>query len=174
MRALIALTGHEIDHDIAAAAARVLDPARDQILAIHVVHPREVEGTPDRSRIVTTGASTGALPPRVMPALAEDATQAVQRMEDELRDHVEELKRTYLENFTVDFDVIVSDDPADAIVKAVEEHGIGGLAMGTRSKRSRFAAAVLGSAAEEVVRRVSVPVLIVKEGTVASGRPPTS
>jgi nucleotide-binding universal stress UspA family protein len=95
-------------------------------------------------------------------------------MEDELRDHVEELKRTYLENFTVDFDVIVSDDPADAIVKAVEEHGIGGLAMGTRSKRSRFAAAVLGSAAEEVVRRVSVPVLIVKEGTVASGRPPTS
>jgi len=57
--------------------------------------------------------------------------------------------------------------PADAIVSAIQELGIGGVAMGTRGKRSRFAKALLGSCAEDVVRRSNVPVLIVKEGTVA-------
>ncbi len=169
MRALIALTGHEIDRDIAAATARVLDPARDQILAIHVVHPREVESTVNTGRIgAITGRAGDGLrvsPELAEPSLAENTGQAVQRVEDEMRDHIEELKTEYLGAFTVDFDVIINKDPADAIVEIVETEGIGGVAMGTRGKRSRFASALLGSCAEDVVRRVNSPVLIVKENT---------
>lgn len=171
MRALIALTGHEIDRDIAAAAARVLDPARDQILALHVVHPREVESTVDTGRVgALAGRAADGLrisPELSEPALAENTGQAVQRLEDEMRDHIEELKRDFLGGFTVEFDVVIDKDPADAIVGVVEAQGIGGIAMGTRGKRSRFASALLGSCAEDVVRRVDAPVLIVKEGTTA-------
>lgn len=168
MRALIALTGHEIDRDIAAATARVLDPKRDQILAVHVVHPREVESTINTGRV---GAVTGLGVSQQMaePSLAEDTGQAVQRLEDEMRDHIEELKTNFLSEFTVDFDIIIDKDPADAIVEVVKSEAIGGIAMGTRGKRSRFSSALLGSCAQDVVRRVDPPVLIVKEGTASLG-----
>lgn len=173
MRALMALTGHGIDRDIAAATARVLDPTRDQILAVHVVHPREVEGTVDPGRVGALAGRAGlglrATPEMAEPSLAEDAGQAVQRVEDEMRDHIEALKTEFLGDFSVEFDVIIDKDPADAIVEIVEKEGIGGVAMGTRGKRSRFSAALLGSCAEDVVRRVQAPVLIVKEGTTALG-----
>lgn len=171
MRALIALTGHEIDNDIAAATARVLDPARDQIIAMHVVHPRELNVTADRGRSlgVSGRAADGLTVSRELaePVLAEDTVQATERLEGEFHDHVQVLKRDYLSAFSVEEDVRVNSDPAEAIRVAVTELGIGGVAMGTRSKRSRFARALLGSAAEGVVRHVNVPVLIVKEGTVA-------
>jgi nucleotide-binding universal stress UspA family protein len=171
MRALIALTGHEIDNDIAAAAARVLDPARDQILALHVVHPKEIEATGDPGRIgaIAGQAADGLRVSQQLsePALAENAGQAVERIEAEMHDHIEELKLQYLKDFTVEFDVMIEKDPANAIAEAVSAQGIGGVAMGTRSKRSRFSRALLGSVAQEVVRHVQVPVLIVKEGTVA-------
>lgn len=171
MRALIALTGHEIDNDIAAAAARVLDPSRDQILALHVVHPKEIEATADSGRVgaIAGQAADGLRVSQQLaePALAESAGQAVQRIEAEMKDHVEELKLTYLKDFAVEFDVIIEKNPADAITEIVSTQGIGGVAMGTREKRSRFSRALLGSVAQDVVRNVQVPVLIVKEGTVA-------
>lgn len=171
MRALIALTGHEIDEDIAAAAARVLDPARDQIVALHVIHPRELNVTADRARTLgVSGRAADGLrvsPQMAEPALAENTVQATERLEGEFHDHVEVLKHRYLSTFTIDEEVRVSSDPAEAIEQAVKELGIGGVAMGTRSKRSRFARALLGSCAEGVVRHVDVPVLVVKEGTVA-------
>ena len=171
MRALIALTGHDIDNDIAAAAARVLDPARDQIIAMHVVHPRELNVTADRGRSlgISGRAADGLTVSRELaePVLAEDTVQATARLEGEFHDHVQALKHAHLTAFTVEEEVRVNSDPAEAIEAAVKELGIGGVAMGTRSKRSRFARALLGSAAEGVIRNVNVPVLIVKEGTVA-------
>jgi nucleotide-binding universal stress UspA family protein len=175
MRALMALTGHEIDRDIAAATARVLDPARDQILALHVVHPREVEVTVTSGQIGSMAGRAGeglrASPELAEPSLAENTGQAVQRVEDEMRDHIEELKRDFLGGFEVNFDVVINKDPADAIVEIAEEQRIGGIAMGTRGKRSRFASALLGSCAADVVRRADAPVLIVKEGTASLGEP---
>jgi nucleotide-binding universal stress UspA family protein len=88
-----------------------------------------------------------------------------------MRDHIEELKRDYLAAFEVDFDVIINKDPADAIVEIAQLQRVGGIAMGTRGKRSRFATALLGSCAADVVRRVDAPVLIVKEGTAAAREP---
>jgi len=171
MRALIALTGHEIDNDIAAAAARVLDPARDQIVALHVIHPRELNVTADRGRSlgVSGRAADGLHVSQQMaePPLAENSVQAAERLEGEFHDHVEILRHQYLSAFTVEEEVRVHDDPAEAIEAAVKDLGIGGVAMGTRSKRSRFARALLGSCAEGVMRHVDVPVLVVKEGTVA-------
>lgn len=171
MLALMALTGHEIDRDIAAAAARVLDPKRDQIVAVHVVHPREVQSTVNTGRLavmdISLSSSVRASGQRPEPSFAEDSGQAVQRLEDEMRDHIEELKQDFLSDFSVEFDVIIEKDPADAIVEAAEQRAAGGIVMGTRGKRSRFSSALLGSCAADVVRRSDAPVLIVKEGTVA-------
>ena len=170
MLALMALTGHEIDHDIAAATARVLDSARDQILAVHVVHPREVEATANRGSALhrqTLDEGSPVIREFADPVLAEDAGQAVQRVEDEVHDHVKDLQSAHLSDFTVDYEVIIDKDPAGAIIAAVEERAIGGVVMGTRGKRSRFSSAVLGSCAESVIRGTMAPVLIVKEGAVA-------
>lgn len=169
MRVLLALTGHEIDRDIAAAAAQMLEPTRDQILAVHVVYPREVESTVDvgsghRPALGDEGVPVGGK--LIDPVVVEDSGQASQRVEDEMRDHVEALKRDFLGDFTVDIDVIVDEDPADAIVAVVEDQAIDSVVMGTRRNRSRFTSAVLGSCAEAVVRRAVAPVLIVKEGNV--------
>jgi nucleotide-binding universal stress UspA family protein len=91
----------------------------------------------------------------------------VQRLEDEMRDHIDELKHDFLRNFTVEFDVIIEKEPTDAIVEAAEQRTVGGIVMGTRGKRSRFSSALLGSCSSDVVLRSDTPVLIVKEGTVA-------
>ena len=64
--------------------------------------------------------------------------------------------------------VEISDDPADAIVTSVADHGIEGLAMGTRADRGRLSSAVFGSISETVIRRTNVPVLVVKRGGAGS------
>jgi len=64
--------------------------------------------------------------------------------------------------------VEISDDPADAIATFVADHGIEGLAMGTRTGRGRLSSAVFGSVSETVIRRTNVPVLVVKRGGAGS------
>lgn len=169
MRILIALTGDEIDDDIAATAARMLDPQRDQIVAIHVAHPREARATYGHVEATDTaarGADLSAMSSDRAPAgPTEGAEQAVERLVAELRDHVKLLSSKHLSGFSVEQDLVINDDAADAIVAAVDQHSIDAITMGTRSKRSRLASAILGSEAEKVIRQASVPVTIVKEGS---------
>lgn len=172
MRILIALTGHEIDDDIAATAAQMFDAERDQLVAIHVAHPREARATYDHVESTDTaarGADLTAMSGDRAPAgPTEGAEQAVERLGAEFRDHVKLLTSKFLSGFTIEQDLVINDDPADAIVDAVGQHSIDAITMGTRSKRSRLASALLGSEAEKVIRRASVPVTIVKEGSAAT------
>lgn len=46
MRAVVALDGSELDHDIAAAAAFVLHAGRDRVSLLMVVSPGEFDETP--------------------------------------------------------------------------------------------------------------------------------
>ncbi len=172
MRILIALTGHEIDDDIAATAAQMFDAGRDQIVAVHVAHPREARATYERVESTDTaarGADLSAMSSdRPLAGPTEGAEQAVERLGAEFRDHLNSITTKHLSGFTIEQDLIINDDPADAIIEAVGTHSIDAIAMGTRSKRSRLASALLGSEAEKVIRHVSVPVTIVKEGTAAA------
>lgn len=169
MRILIALTGHEIDNDIAATAAQMFDPSRDQIVAVHIAHPREARATYERVESTDTaarGADLSAMSSdRAIAGPAEGAEQAVERLGAEFRDHVKLVTTKFLSDFTVEQDLVIDDDAADGIINAVGQHSIDAITMGTRSKRSRLASALLGSEAEKVIRNVSVPVTIVKEGT---------
>jgi nucleotide-binding universal stress UspA family protein len=169
MRILIALTGHEIDDDIAATVARMYQPERDQVIAVHVAHPREARATYERVEATDTAARSADLSTMtndpVIAAPTEGAEQAGERLEAEFGDHVSLLKSKLLADFTVEHELLVDDDAADAIAKAVDEKSVDAIVMGTRSKRSRLASALLGSEAEKVLRRVDVPVTVVKEGS---------
>jgi len=172
MRILIALTGDEIDHDIAATVAQMFDAERDRVMAVHVAHPREARATYERVESTDTaarGADLSAMSSDRPPTgPAEGAEQAIERLGSEFADHLKMISHQRLAGFTVEHDLVISDDPAEAIVEAVTRYSIDAITMGTRSKRSRLTSALLGSAAEKVIRDVSVPVTVVKEGTVAA------
>ncbi len=56
---------------------------------------------------------------------------------------------------------VISDDPADGIVRLARERGCGLIVMGTRGMGA-FASAVLGSVASKVIHIAEVPVTLVK------------
>ena len=172
MRVLIALTGHEIDDDIAATAARMFDAGRDQLIAVHVAHPRETRATYERIEATDTaarGADLDAMSSdRALAGPTEGAEQAIERLNAEFRDHVKLSITKFLSGFTVEQDLLINGSVSGAIAEAVERHSIDAIVMGTRSKRSRLASALLGSDAEQVIREVQVPVTVVKEGTAAT------
>lgn len=168
---MVALDGSETDHDIAAAAAFVLHAERDQVSLLMVVSTEEIEETP-----VGTGGGSFVPTPQGLPGgvtlpstetetvAAEGRDQAVARVRAEHIAYLSSIGAQHLGEFEYESYVEVSDDPADAIVKFVEEQGIEGLAMGTRTGRSRLGSAVFGSVSETVIRRTNVPVLVVKHG----------
>lgn len=173
MRALIALSGEPVDEDLAAAAARVLDPARDQIIALHVIRPGEthstyarIEATDTAARYADPAAQTLDRPLR---APAEGSEQAVERLHAAFEGHVSGLASRFLDGFSVDIQVRIADDAADAILAVADELDVQGIGIGARTGQSRVGAALLGSAAAEVMRRAQVPVLVVKQGTIANG-----
>jgi len=172
MRILIALTGQDIDEDIAATAGRMADPGRDQIVAVHVAHPREtrstyenVESTDTAARGADLSTMTGDRP---ISGPAEGAEQATERLQAEFNDHVKLLAGRHLSGFTLEQELIVDSDVANGIVSAVKRHAIDAVTMGNRSSRSRLAAALLGNEVEKVLRNVSIPVTVVKEGSASS------
>lgn len=178
MRAMIALDGGPADHDIVAAAAFVLKMTRDQVSLLMVVHPREVEETPAAtaaSSFVPTplGTPTGVPLPRPSPLrhTAEDRDQAVERVHADRIAYLDSLGARHLGEFEFDVRIEIDEDPAATIVRFIEQHGIEGMAMGTRGGRSRLGSALFGSVSEEVIRRVDIPVLVVKEGTFGGGAP---
>jgi nucleotide-binding universal stress UspA family protein len=170
MLAVVALDGGSSDRDVVAAAAFVLHPDRDEVRLLTVLDESEVEETRGGARISATlpQATSGGRPLPIAQAgapVAEGRDQAIARVRS---DHI-----TYLEGLApllgaIPYKCVVEiGDPAEKIVELAKELDAGGIAMGTRSKRSRLRSAVFGSVAEEVVRTSPVPVLVVKEGIAA-------
>ncbi|MDA0351652.1 MAG: universal stress protein [Chloroflexi bacterium] len=136
MRILIALTGHDIDEDIAAAAARMFGAAGNQIIAVHVAHPRDARSTYERLESTDTaarGADLSAMTSdRSLAGPTEGAEQAVARLQSEFADHVELLTSKYLAGFEVERHLVVNTSAADAIVDAVSSYSIDAVTMGSR------------------------------------------
>ena len=174
MRAVVALDGSELDHDIAAAAAFVLHAGRDRVSLLMVVSPGELDETPvgtGGGSFVPTPQSTASgvpLPSTETPTpTAEGRDQAVARVRTERSAYLNSIGAQHLGDLPYEAHVEIADDPAEAIVRFVAEQGIEGLAMGTRTGRGRLGSALFGSVSETVIRRTNVPVLVVKRGGAA-------
>jgi nucleotide-binding universal stress UspA family protein len=171
MRAMLALDGGATDHDIAAAAAFVLVASRDQAILLTVVHPDRIYETPAElgtGRVGDPQATAGGhtLPVAAPPSrAAEGRDQAIARVYAEREAYLNSIGARYLGDIRFEAHVEVAADAAQAILSAIDRAGIQGLAMGTRSERSRLGSALFGSVSEEVIRRASIPVLVAKQGT---------
>jgi nucleotide-binding universal stress UspA family protein len=171
MLAVVALDGGATDRDVVAAAARVLSSDRDEVRLLTVIDPSEVQETRGGTRLSGTlpQATTGGQPlpiDRPLAPAVEGRDQVVARVHGERITYLEGLAASLLGELRYRC-VVEVGSPAEKIVELAEALGAGGIAMGTRSQRSRLGSAVFGSVAEQVVRQASVPVLVVKEGTAA-------
>lgn len=82
--------------------------------------------------------------------------------EDRLRDvrpHLQEQAAAFANDVTVSLDAVVSGDVAGEIAEYAKRNGVGLIALSTHG-RTGFRHLALGSVAEAVVRRSSVPVLV--------------
>ena len=171
MRVLVSLDGKQ-DEAICAVAAYLCEAGRDSVVLFTVVHPDEAKGTlagavgRPAQRVTDTGMLLNI--PSVTPPAAEARDQAVQRVVDGRSAVLRGLGERYFSHVPVDVRVDIAADPADAILEAAREERVNGMAVGAR-EQSGLAAAILGSVAQDLVRRSPVPVLVIREGMTPGG-----
>jgi len=90
-------------------------------------------------------------PPLTEPAPADDVEEALARLE--------ERRGAYGDGVEMKVEVVSGSDVAAAITEYAEKHAVDLVAVATHG-RTGFRHLVLGSVAEAVVRRSSVPVLV--------------
>ncbi len=170
MRILVAIDRGPASEEVAAAVAH-LTTAADEIHLLTIVHPKEVSETVPR-----TGGLTRSVPMRVPTGTgglinaemairvpAEDGSQAVLRVKAAHAAYLHELASRLLPDVESHVHVEVDEHPATAILRRIVDVEAHGVAIGTRD-RGTVKRALLGSVAEEVMRKAPVPVLIVREG----------
>jgi len=110
-------------------------------------------------RVVTEGALSThpVLPRRGVEAGSRTQRATVQATVDL------EAERLRARGLKVQPQVVVNDDPADAILRHAAEHDIDLIAMATRS-RGGLERLLLGSVADRVVRQAGIPVLLWNPG----------
>jgi nucleotide-binding universal stress UspA family protein len=108
-----------------------------------------------------------------IPKAAETHGQALERAHMERDEFLRDLARDSLAGLTVTVHVISDDDTAGAIGEYGLQIGADMVAVGTHG-RSGITRALMGSVAEDVVRRSELPVIVVREGMHTSEVGPTS
>lgn len=168
MRVLLALDGTANGEP---AAAAIADWARDsaaEVVILSVLDPREVHATRGGSKFVGVlsrdGGPTGPLLRGVVPVevtvAAEDRSQALVRARGEREGYLRRLAGEWFSGVDVTVDAPDGEDIADVVVTAAIAHKADIIAMATRG-RSAFGQAMFGAVHEDVVRRATVPVLLV-------------
>jgi nucleotide-binding universal stress UspA family protein len=170
MRVLVAVDDSPVREEVAAAAAHLLD-THDEVYLLTVIDPREIretimnDGSAGRTVPVGYPTSSGISLTVHQPtrAIAEDVTQAAQRVEGERAEALAALAARHLPYIRHHVRVEVGADVAGCILRVAQELGAHGIAMGTRG-RGALPQVLLGSVAEQVLRRSAVPVMIVRSG----------
>ncbi len=102
------------------------------------------------------------VPVRYVTILDPEAQERTARLQLEAGRDVAAPVRALLERAALRYEFhVVSDDPADGIVRLARERGCGLIVMGTRGMGA-IASAVLGSVASKVIHVAEVPVTLVK------------
>ncbi|ELY44618.1 universal stress protein [Natronorubrum sulfidifaciens] len=136
------LVAHDGSSHAQAALEYALEMFPDtRLVVFHAIDPFEL--TPDEDR----------LPPLTEDWLAEQHDEAATLFADAL-------EAVDTEGVVIETETAVGS-PAQTIVAAVEETGVDGIVIGSRG-RGNVAEARMGSTAELVVKRASVPVTVVR------------
>jgi nucleotide-binding universal stress UspA family protein len=169
MHVLVALDGGPVDEAVCLAAGYLCKPHRDSAVLLSVISPDDVRETASASRRPAAAAQAmpdgtlfnSRLEPKV--SLAEDRSQAMQRVIQEREVVLRSLGARYFNQIPVETHVLVARDTAHAIVEHAKTVGADGVAVGAR-RQSSLSEAVLGSVASAVIRTSPVPVLVLREG----------
>ncbi|MEX2238569.1 MAG: YbaK/EbsC family protein [Dehalococcoidia bacterium] len=106
-----------------------------------------------------------AVPSKPQVRTIEDRTQALSRVRQETEDYLSLMAHRYLGQVVHSVAVQWSDELPEAICELAETLRADVIAMGTHA-RTGIGHALLGSVAEEVIRKATVPVLVVRNGLV--------
>jgi nucleotide-binding universal stress UspA family protein len=117
----------------------------------------------------TGGMRAGVVPPP--PRSAETHGQALERARTERAEGLMALASS-MEGVEPEVHVLAGDDTAEAITMYASEIGVDLIAVGTHG-RSGLSRALMGSVAEQVVRRADRPVIVVRAGMQTLFEPPS-
>jgi nucleotide-binding universal stress UspA family protein len=160
---LVPLDGSDFGRQIVPYVCRLCDPATDTIILLRVGEPVEsIIDSPPRT------VSMAWMEPFYTSArdleYAQHPIYASQLEQNERSAHEQELRiearRLEAAGFQVALDVRFGD-PAPEIATAVQHHGVDFIAMATHG-RTGLRQLLMGSVAEQVMRRVNVPVLLLR------------
>jgi len=181
MRILVALDGSPLSELAVAAIAPLAREAGMEVDLLTVLNPDEIHESFAETDHITvaprSAPAAGQLASRMivpLPRLAEDRNQALERARVEAEEYLQAQAAKHLVDVICDVHVEWSGDTAAAIAAFAGKCDAGLIAMGTHG-RSGLSHVLMGSVAEEVVRRSSVPVLVVRQGMrLAAGTPSES
>ena len=166
MRVLVALDRTERAAEAARAIAAWAGDARPEGHLLHVLHPNDIPETPAPagfSHALTPGGTYSGQTLDVrepLPRLAEDRSQALQRAIAESEDFLANIAQRFFPDVAASAHVEASEDTAATVIREAERLEVDFVAMSARA-RSTLGQKLFGSIHEEVVRKCSVPVLVV-------------
>ncbi len=168
MRALIAIDGSLSAGAVLDAVAPWLQASKADAEIMTVIDASEIRSTYSSEVMPSRGGeralswlSVAGGEPEPAPQVVEDRGQAIRRVEAEVTDRLRALVNAHLPGIEREIHVVAAENTAEAIVDRARRSGADIIAMGTHG-RSGLARALLGSVAEDVVRRSPVPVLIIR------------
>lgn len=165
MRVLIAVD----DSEQAEAVVNTLSPwLRRSEAEVHLVSVVDMTHVKAASRagepaFQATPSFRGPSDQQPPPRAAETHGQALERVRVEREQALRKLVLDSMNDLGVEVHVISGDDTAEAIAAYGPELGADMLAVGTHG-RSGITRALMGSVAEQVVRKSEIPVIVVREG----------
>lgn len=166
MRVLVAVDESEQAKTVVDALTPWLVRASAEVHLVSVVDMSQVQAAMrgNEPAFETTPYSGGMRAKVVQPPprSAETHGQALERARTEREERLMALA-TSMEGLEPKVHVLASDDTAEAIVTYAPEVGADLIAVGTHG-RSGLSRALLGSVAEQVVRRADRPVVVVRKG----------
>jgi nucleotide-binding universal stress UspA family protein len=171
MRTLIAIDGSAASDMVLTAVAPWLKQAGSEADLLMVLDEAEIHATSATppSTVDTPSAASWGIEGVVTGAGAriedmrhdvEDRTQALTRVEGDARDRLDGLAARHLVGINGVVHVVDGHHAADTIIAQAQALGADAIAMGTHG-RTGLARVVLGSVAQEVLRRSPVPVFLV-------------
>lgn len=161
---LVPLDGSDFSRSVFGRLGRLFDPASTEVVLVHVAPPPEsVYDHPARPAFASESVETLRGFQRPEPVASQD--EAWSWTLTELAETFEPDRRELgLLGFDVDL-VYRSGDAAQEIADLAEELEVDAIVMATHG-RSGLLRAVLGSVAEQVLRRSVVPVITMRPGPV--------
>lgn len=176
MRVLIALDGSELSELALAAVGPWIRELGFEAIVATVVDPDKVhetyENTASPYPIAPQAAASGTAlrTPQPSRVVSEDRAQALEGARIRATEYLDACSQKYLQDALARSVVEWEDKPADALLLLADREKADVIVMGTHG-RSGLSRLLMGSVAEDVLRRSPIPVIPIRSGMQLS-RPP--